>query len=105
MKQSIMFNALLEEYQNTSVSDERKFILWQAMTAARAWGEKEAERDQERGHPCLMQQDNSRTTMGSTLEAIETESNWYVSVFENFVNAYHLVIMPGDPSLLYLSVR
>ena len=89
----------MEEYRDTLVRDEKKFILWEAMTAARAWGEKEAERDHGRGHPHLMQQDNSRTAMGSAWEAIETESNWYIPIFENFVNAYHLVVMPGDSDL------
>ena len=99
VKQSIMFDAFMEEYQNTSVSEKRKSILWQAMTAARAWGEKKAERDHGRGHPHPVQQDNSRTAMGSTREAIETDSNWYVTVFESFVDTYHLVVMLGDSSL------
>ena len=40
-----------------------------------------------------------RTAMGSALEAIKTEANWYVPVFENFVDTYHLVVMPGDSGL------
>ena len=54
VKQLVVFNTFMEEYWNASVNDEKRFILWQAMTAARAWGEKKAERDQGRGHSHLM---------------------------------------------------
>ena len=50
-KQSVVFDAYIEEYQNASVKDEKRFIIWQAMTVVRSWGEKESERDQGRGHP------------------------------------------------------
>ena len=33
------------------------------------------------------------------MEAIKTKAEWYVPVFENFVDAYHLVVMPGDSGL------
>ena len=66
----VVFDAFIEEYQNASVEDEKKFILWQAMTVASIWGEKEAERDQGRGHPHPVQQDNTKTAMGSMWEAI-----------------------------------
>ena len=42
-KQSVVFDMFIEEYRNTSVRDERKFIIWQAMVEAHSWGEKEAE--------------------------------------------------------------
>ena len=38
-KQSVVFDIFMEEYRNTSVIDERKFIIWQAMAEARSWGE------------------------------------------------------------------
>ena len=89
----------MEEYWDTSVREEKKFILWETMMAARAWGKKEAEQDSGRGHPHLMQEDDLRTAVGSALEAIKTEAKWYVPVFENYVDAYHLVVMPGDSGL------
>ena len=95
----MVFDAFIEEYRNALVEDEKKFILWQAMTVASIWGEKEVERDQGRGHPCPVQQDNTKTTMGSMWEAIEAGGQWFVLAFKNFVDAYHLVIMPGDSSL------
>ena len=52
-KQSVVFDMFIEEYRNTTVRDERKFIIWQALIEARTWGEKEVERDLGRGHPTL----------------------------------------------------
>ena len=46
-----------------------------------------------------MQEDDLRTAVGSALEAIKTEAEWYIPVFENFVDAYHLVVMPGNSGL------
>ena len=42
-KQSVVFDIFMEEYRSTSVIDERRFIIWQAMEAAHSWGEKEVE--------------------------------------------------------------
>ena len=89
----------MEEYRDTSVEEEKKFILWEMMLAVRAWGKKEAEQDFGRGHPHLVQEDDMRTAVGSVLEAIQTEADWYVPMFENFVDAYHMVVMPGDSGL------
>ena len=81
------------------VREEKVLILWEMMMVVRAWGKKELECDVGRGHPHLVQEDDMRTAMGGTLEAIRTKAEWYVPVFENFVDAYHLVVMPGDSGL------
>ena len=46
-----------------------------------------------------MQLDNTKTAMKSTREAIRVGERWFVIAFENFVDAYHLIIMPGDSGL------
>ena len=89
----------MDEYQRTLVKEEKVFILWEMMMVARAWGKKESDHDVVRGHPCLVQEDDARTMMGGALEAIRTRTEWYVPVFENFVDAYHLIVMPGNSSL------
>ena len=98
-RQSVVFDMFIEEYRNTSVRDERKFIIWQAMVEAHSWGEKEAERDQGRGHPHPMHPGSAKTAVKSTWEAIRTGEQWFVLAFENFVDTYHLIIMPGDSGL------
>ena len=95
----VVFDAFIEEYWNTPVVNERKFIIWQAMTVASSWGEKEAERDQERGHSHPVQLDTTKTAVKSTWKAIEAGERWFVLAFKNFVDAYHLVIMPGSSGL------
>ena len=67
----MVFDAFIEEYRNTSVVDEKRFIIWQAMTEARSWGEKEAERDQGRGHPHPVQLDHTKTAVKNTWDTIE----------------------------------
>ena len=46
-----------------------------------------------------MQLDNTKTTVKSMWEAIRAGERWFVIAFENFVDAYHLTIMPGDSGL------
>ena len=46
-----------------------------------------------------MQLDNTKTAVKSMWEAIRAGERWFVIAFENFVDAYHLTIMPGDSGL------
>ena len=98
-KQSVVFDMFIEEYRNTMVRDERKFIIWQALVEAHTWGEKEAEQDFGRGHPHPAQPDSAKTAMKSIWDAIRAGDQWFALAFENFVGTYHLTIMPGDSGL------
>ena len=98
-KQTVVFDMFVEEYRNTTVREEKKFIIWQALVEAQVWGEKEAVQDQGRGHPHPAQPDQVRTAMRNIWEAIRAGDDWVVLAFENFVATYHLTTIPGDSGL------
>ena len=96
---SVVFDAFLEEFNSTELKEEKKFIVWQALVEAQICGEKEAVRDSGRGHPRPVRPDKVSMAMRSTWEAMRAGGEQIGLAFENFMDTYHLKMIPGDSGL------